>query len=63
MSTGHDAGYWARRAEAELAQARRATLPAASKAHYELAGFYFDRAHGGEPIQLPTLRPTLSLVR
>jgi hypothetical protein len=44
--SNHDRAYYLRRAEAELALAARAAHPAAMRAHYHLAGFYLDRAHG-----------------
>lgn len=43
----NDRDYYYRRAETELEQAQRATLPAAVKAHYTLAGHYLDRVYGG----------------
>ena len=52
----NDQGYWATRAEAELARARTAATPAASNAHRELAALYLDRAHGGGAQQRPRLR-------
>lgn len=53
-----DRNYWAARAETELVRARSSSDPAASKAHYELAGLYLDRVHGAEPPR----RPRLSIV-
>ena len=47
----NDQEYYYRRAETELEQAQRATLPAAVKAHYTLAGHYLDRVYGGENAQ------------
>lgn len=41
-----DRSYYLLRAEAELAIARAATHPAAMRAHYHLAGYYLDKAHG-----------------
>ncbi|HEX8445985.1 MAG TPA: hypothetical protein VF649_05160 [Sphingomonas sp.] len=41
----HDRRYFRERAEAELDLARRATHPAALRAHQVLAGFYLDRVH------------------
>ncbi len=41
-----DSDYYRQRAEAELAMAQAARHPAAVRAHYFLAGFYLDRAHG-----------------
>ncbi len=44
--TDQDRSYYLRRAEAELALAACAAHPAAMRAHYHLAGFYLDKAHG-----------------
>jgi hypothetical protein len=44
---GGDKDYYLERAEAELDLANAATHERAAKAHYYLAGFYLDRAHGG----------------
>jgi hypothetical protein len=55
-----DRDYWTRRAETELKRAETASDPAACKAHYELAGLYLNRVHGGEPPRRP--RPRLSIV-
>jgi uncharacterized protein YfeS len=41
--------YYLDRAEAELALARAAAHPAAARAHYFLAGYYLDKAHGDTP--------------
>lgn len=38
-----DAFYFRKRAEQQLRLAKRARHPEAAKAHYVLAGFYFDR--------------------
>jgi hypothetical protein len=38
-----DPGYDYRRAEAELKMAQAATVPAAVKAHYDLANLYLER--------------------
>lgn len=42
-----DKDYFLERAEAELDLANAATHERAAFAHYHLAGFYLDRAHGG----------------
>lgn len=42
-----DRDYFLERAEAELDLANAATHARAAFAHYHLAGFYLDRAHGG----------------
>ena len=42
-----DRTYFRSRAETELSLAKRAAGPEAIKAHYVLAGFYFDRAYRG----------------
>ena len=39
--------YYRERAEAELEQARKAADAAAGRAHFLLAGLYFDRAFRG----------------
>lgn len=39
-----DRSYYRERAEDELARARAAATPAAGRAHFMLAGFYFDFA-------------------
>jgi hypothetical protein len=44
--TAEDQAYYLSRAEAELALASCAAHPAAMRAHYLLAGFYLDKAHG-----------------
>jgi hypothetical protein len=44
--TVEDRAYYLTRAEAELALASCAAHPAAMRAHYHLAGFYLDKAHG-----------------
>ncbi|SEN43729.1 hypothetical protein SAMN05192583_2776 [Sphingomonas gellani] len=54
-----DALYYYRRAERELAMARQAVVPEASKAHYTLAGHYLDRVYGGP--QGDRTLPALSL--
>lgn len=41
-------GYYYRRAEAELEMAQAATIPAAVKAHYELANLYLERLTSSE---------------
>lgn len=38
-----DLSYWQRRAEEELALARRSSSPEAERFRYQLAGLYFDR--------------------
>jgi len=42
-----DRAYFLERAEAELDLANQATHARAAYAHYHLAAFYLDRAHGG----------------
>ncbi len=39
--------YFLERAEAELDLANASPHESAARAHYRLAGFYLDRAHGG----------------
>ncbi len=46
-----DSDYYLQRAEVELTAARSARHPAAMRAHYFLAGFYLDKAHG--PVAAP----------
>lgn len=41
-----DRFYFYHRAEAEIRKARKATAPNAVRAHYYLAGLYFDRTYG-----------------
>ena len=50
-----EAIYHLQRAEAELLLAQAATHPRAVKAHYNLAGYYLDRAyaHGIEKAEAP----------
>lgn len=43
-----DRSYYQSRAEAELGRAQQAGHPGAAKAHYDLAGFYFDRVHNAK---------------
>jgi len=43
-----DRAYFLARAEAQMALARRASCENAARAHYYLAGFYWDRAYNGE---------------
>ncbi|MDR6125553.1 hypothetical protein QE361_001143 [Sphingomonas sp. SORGH_AS802] len=43
-----DKAYYHARAEAELRMARTSTEASATKAHYTLAGYYLDRAFGGD---------------
>jgi hypothetical protein len=42
-----DRAYFLARAEAQMALAQRASCENAARAHYYLAGFYWDRAFGG----------------
>jgi hypothetical protein len=42
-----DRAYFLKRAEAQMALAQRAACENAARAHYYLAGFYWDRAYGG----------------
>ncbi|MGK6356860.1 hypothetical protein ACMGDH_16730 [Sphingomonas sp. DT-207] len=44
-----DSDYYRGRAEAEIAAAHKAEKPEAMRAHYILAGYYLDRAHGSSP--------------
>jgi hypothetical protein len=41
--TEEDSAYYARRAEAELEQAQRATMPEVVQVHYQLAEAYLER--------------------
>ena len=41
-----DRSYFEFRAEAEIAAAQQCSDPAASRAHYKLAGYYLDRVYG-----------------
>ena len=50
-----DSDYYLKRAEIELTAARAARHPAAMRAHYFLAGFYLDKAHG--PVTAPAPIP------
>ena len=50
----NDHAYYYGRAESELQMARKATSPAAVKAHYMLAGYYLDLVHGGRRDPSPT---------
>ena len=43
-----DFSYWRRRAEEELALARRSSCPQAERFRYQLAGLYFDRFYGSQ---------------
>ena len=54
MRMDHDSDYYLQRAEVELTAARSARHPAAMRAHYFLAGFYLDKAHG--PVGAPAPR-------
>ena len=47
MMDSADKDYFLERAEAELDLANAASHERAAQAHYYLAGFYLDRAHGG----------------
>jgi hypothetical protein len=58
----NDRDYYYRRAETELEQAQRATLPAAVKAHYTLAGHYLDRVYGGGEADATVLAPAADSV-
>jgi len=42
-----DRAYFLARAEAQMALARRASCENAARAHYYLAGLYWDRAYNG----------------
>ena len=44
-----DRTYFLKRAEAQMALARRAVCENAARAHYHLAGFYWDRAYNQSP--------------
>lgn len=41
-----DREYFRQRAEVELEMAQNSTVPEAVKVHYDLAGYYLDRAYG-----------------
>lgn len=51
-----DSDYYLERAEVELTAARAARHPAAMRAHYFLAGFYLDKAHGSVAVAPPIPR-------
>jgi hypothetical protein len=57
-----DRSYYRERAEDELARARAAATPQAGRAHFMLAGFYFDLAFndGSEP-RAPAELPLIQL--
>jgi hypothetical protein len=61
IMTTDDQAYYLSRAEAELALAACAVHPAAMRAHYHLAGFYLDKAHGSR-VDGPDRRAHLRLV-
>jgi hypothetical protein len=47
--SSHEMSYLELRAESELELARRATHPAAVRAHYQLAEMYLDKLYGDDP--------------
>lgn len=59
--TAEDRAYYLSRAEAELALAACAAHPNAMRAHYQLAGFYLDKAYGSRA-DGPDRRGNLTLV-
>jgi HEPN domain-containing protein len=44
--SSHEMSYLEQRAESQLELARRATHPAAVRAHYQLAEMYLDKLYG-----------------
>ena len=53
MRHDSDFAYFRDRAEDELERAREAVDPVAGRAHFMLAGLYFDRAFRGTDDQAP----------
>ena len=51
-----DRAYFLNRAEAQMALAARAACENAARAHYYLAGFYWDRAFNTSPAAQPDSR-------
>jgi hypothetical protein len=47
--SSHEMSYLEQRAESQLELARRATHPAAVRAHYQLAEMYLDKLYGDDP--------------
>jgi hypothetical protein len=48
--TDEDSAYYARRAEAELDQAQRATMPEVVRVHYQLAEAYLERLEANDRV-------------
>ena len=46
----NDESYFLKRAETQVALAHRASDENAARAHYQLAGFYWDRAFNPPPV-------------